>query len=153
MPRGPINPFWDKKHDEFHLDRMAFRGRVFCLCCVCPPADACVLSHKCAIDVLEARRYFNSLQQKKMEIDEEKVKFAEEAQEIFALYDMTKELSKNFSEDDSIRIFKAKLSDSVRCDECRFVLPAVEEKKTIPQAPEGSVIPLIAQQQLLGICS
>lgn len=106
--------------------------------------------HKCAIDVLEARRYFNSLQQKKMEIDEEKVKFAEEAQEIFALYDMTKELSKNFSEDDSIRIFKAKLSDSVRCDECRFVLPAVEEKKTIPQAPEGSVIPLIAQQQLLG---
>jgi diguanylate cyclase (GGDEF)-like protein len=106
--------------------------------------------HKCAIDVMETRRYFNSLQQKKREIDEEKVNFAEEAQDIFNLYDMTKEITKNFSEEDSIRIFKGKLSNSIRSEECRFVLPDAEEMKNIQETPEVSVIPLIAQQQLLG---
>ncbi len=106
--------------------------------------------HKCTIDVLEARRYFNSLQQKKREIDEEKVNFAEEAQEIFTLYDMTKELTKNFSEEDSIRIFKGKLSDSVPCEDCRFVLPEAEDMNHIRETPGVSVIPLMAQQQLLG---
>jgi len=106
--------------------------------------------HKCTIDVLEARRYFNSLQQKKREIYKEKVNFAEEAQEIFTLYDMTKELTKNFSEEDSIRIFKDKLSDSVRCEDCRFVLPEEEDMNLIRETPGVSIIPLMAQQQLLG---
>ena len=105
---------------------------------------------ECERDVLEARRYFNSLQQKKCEIDEEKVNFAEEAQEIFTLYDMTKEITRNFSEEDSIRIFKSKLSDSIHCEECRFVLPDSEDVKDVEKAGGVSVIPLTAQQQLLG---
>ena len=105
---------------------------------------------QCAAEVMDARRYFNSLQQKKCEIDEEKVNFAEEAQEIFTLYDMTKEITRNFSEEDSIRIFKSKLSDSVRCEDCRFVLPDTKDVSAAGEAQGVSVIPLAAQQQLLG---
>ncbi len=103
-----------------------------------------------AREAKDAKRLFRSLQQKKIEIDEEKVNFAEEAQEIFTLYDMTKEITKNFSEEDSVRIFKSKLSESVYCEDCQFILPDTEEVEVYAHKKGFSVVPLIAQKQILG---
>ena len=53
----------------------------------------------------------------------------EEAAQIFTLYDMTKEITQHFDEEEAFDIFKDKLSESVSFRECLLLDPSSDRMK------------------------
>lgn len=91
---------------------------------------------------------FRSFFDQKKEIGVEKNKLNEEAMEVFTLYELTRTLAKNFSETEAFNIFKTKLAENVKYEDCR-ILPA-DDKDLEELAKSYTVIELKAHKELLG---
>jgi predicted signal transduction protein with EAL and GGDEF domain len=72
-------------------------------------------------DVLGAKDVFGKIIEQKDKAQAEKTKLEREATQIFTLYDMTKEITRHFNEEDAFRIFLRKLKENVHLEDCRLV--------------------------------
>lgn len=71
------------------------------------------------------------LVEKKDFLLKKKLKLEEEASQIFTLYDITKEITKNFNREDAVRIFNKKLKEHVYYEECIFLDPLSNQYKEL----------------------
>src|SRR5580693_1643117 len=64
-------------------------------------------------DVLGAKDIFGKIIEQKDKSQAEKAKLEHEAMQIFTLYDMTKEITRNSNEGDAFNIFRRKLKENL----------------------------------------
>lgn len=71
--------------------------------------------------VEEAKRFYQNIDQQKGDIVEQRIVLEKQASEIFTLYEITREITKKTNAEEAFEIFKTKLSENVRMQECRFI--------------------------------
>ena len=70
--------------------------------------------------------------------------------QIFTLYDMTREITKNFNEVDAFRVFQTRLREKISYQECRLLEPLAEEAERYKHNSDYFVFPLTGHKKLLG---
>lgn len=83
-------------------------------------------------------------------LDLEKKRLEKDVTEIFALYDLTKEITKNFSEEDAFMTFKAKLRQSIAYEDCLLMDPREDDAGEVKDPPGYLMVDLKGQQRQLG---
>ncbi len=96
------------------------------------------VSHRCYV-----------LKAKKKELDARKVELQTEANEIFVLYELMKDITKSISQQEAFNIFKQKLKEHVRFRECRFI-PVTDNKSDIHAGKGEFVFLLRAREEQIG---
>ncbi len=87
---------------------------------------------------------------RKYDIDKEKKELEEKAVETFALYDITQEITKSFSESDAFLAFRIKLKEHIFYEECRLLDPLSDEVQVLKKNPAYLLFVLRGKQRLLG---
>jgi len=87
---------------------------------------------------------------RKYDIDKERKELEEKGAEIFALYDITKEITKSFSVNDALMAFRSKLKEHIHYEECRLLDPLSEEVQTLSDDSEYLLFVLRGKTRLLG---
>jgi diguanylate cyclase (GGDEF)-like protein len=108
------------------------------------------LEQKAAEEIAGVKKAYEGLLSRREEIVFEKKKLENQATEIFALYEMTKEITRHSNEQEALECFKNKLRENIFYEECRFLDPLSEEIKTIKSDAEYFLLPLSEKKQLLG---
>jgi len=80
-----------------------------------------------------------------------KAKLEREAMQIFTLYDMTKEITRHFNEQEAFNIFLKKLKENVFIEDCRLVHDVGEGFKGGVLPSEYAVFVLRAKEKKLGV--
>ncbi len=84
-------------------------------------------------------------------IIKEKSRLMRESDRIFALYEMTKELSKTLNETEAFSSFKNKLKENVEFEECWFVDELTEEMKVLEEREDTFTYDLKSKGRVLGV--
>jgi len=98
----------------------------------------------------EAQATHQKFLAQKQDMGGEKEKLSNEAAEVFTLYALTRELSRNFNEREAFEIFKQKLAENVRYDECRIVAASSPEVQALRPTENDYVVELRVHKELLG---
>lgn len=79
---------------------------------------------------LRAERSLQGIHSRKKYFDEQKKELIEEAQRVFTLYELTKDITQSLSDEEAFEIFKRKLSGHIQFSECRLMdtLPLPTDK-------------------------
>lgn len=93
--------------------------------------------------------YQNSLEKEESARQELKTIEAQ-SQQIFTLYDMTRAITKNFSEGDAFRIFEMNLRKNVSYQECHLLEPRTKQIDEYKNKGEYFLFTLMGQKELLG---
>ncbi len=102
-------------------------------------------------DVLGAKDVFGKIIEQKDKAQAEKAKLEREAMQIFTLYDMTKEITRHFNEQDAFNIFYRKLKENVIIEDCQLVHDIGESFKGGALPSEYSVFVLKSKEKKLGV--
>lgn len=78
------------------------------------------LEQKADEDVLRTKDTYQKIIDQKAKTVAEKNKLERDAAQIFTLYDMTKEITRHFNEEEAFNIFKRKLKENIAIDDCRM---------------------------------
>lgn len=78
------------------------------------------LEQKSDEEVLRSKDGYQLIIDQKNKILAEKGKLEREANQIFTLYEMTKDITRHFNEQEAFGIFKAKLKENVALEDCRI---------------------------------
>ena len=98
----------------------------------------------------DARNTYQTLKSKKLEYDKEKMGLQNKAMEIFTLYEITKEITKSLNENEAFEIFKSKLNEYVKFQECRFLEPDAQEVQVLRGQDEYFVFELHSKRMKIG---
>ncbi len=90
-------------------------------------------------DVLGAKQGFGKIIDQKVQAQAEKTKLEREAAQIFTLYDMTKEITRHYHEQDAFSIFLKKLRENVSFEDCQFAQSSMVNLK-VADADEETVL-------------
>ncbi len=105
------------------------------------------LEQKADEDVLRAKDSYQKIIDQKMKTLAERNKLEREAAQIFTLYEMTKDITRHFNEDEAFDIFKRKLKESIAIEDCRMV----EDMPSTDEMPQGyAAFPLKSKDKKLG---
>jgi diguanylate cyclase (GGDEF)-like protein len=80
----------------------------------------------------------------------EKKELEERFRELFTLYDMTKEITKSFKEEDAFHVFREKLKQSVVFKECQFLEPLSKDVSKAKKDEQCFVFPLKGKTTMFG---
>ena len=83
-------------------------------------------------------------------IHQARVKLEKEAERIFTLYDVAKEMTKTLKEEEAFERFKHKLSEHISFLSCRLLGPLSGELKELMQAKDYFIFPLMSKNKKLG---
>jgi len=102
-------------------------------------------------DVLGAKNVYGRIIEQKDKAQAEKARLEREATQIFTLYDMTKEITRHFNEQEAFDIFFKKLKENVSIEDCRLAHDMGEGFKggLLPSA--YAVFILKSKEQKLGV--
>ena len=104
------------------------------------------LEQKAEEDILRAKESYQQIIEQKNRILAEKASLEREAAQIFTLYEMTRELTRNFNEQEAFNVFKAKLKENLNIADCRMVEDL--ESEEVPAGYE--VFALKSKEKKLG---
>lgn len=90
------------------------------------------------------------LVREKEEIAAEKKRIDQEAADIFTLYDITKEISKKFYEQEAFEVFRSALKDNVDFEDCRLVHTEGDRRKQISHEQEYLIFAIEGRRRTLG---
>lgn len=95
------------------------------------------------------KRFENHL--KKLErVREQKKPLEREADKIFTLYDMTKEITQQLSRQEAFNVFKLKLKKTVNLRDCHFLDVDADELKNIEESAEQFIFELKSTKRKMG---
>ncbi len=97
----------------------------------------------------KTQKLYQKLIQKKEDFDIQIRRLENQATEIFALYEMTKEITKKLKGEEAFKIFKEKLKENVSFRECRLWNPQEQVKITLPRS-DIFTFALTEQDKVLG---
>ena len=101
-------------------------------------------------DVLKAKNVYQDIIEQKNRAIDEKNRLEKEATQIFTLYEMTRDINKNFDEMEAFNIFKNKVRDNVPNAECELLDVSLEKLKETRADKEYTVFPLKSKERKLG---
>jgi diguanylate cyclase (GGDEF)-like protein len=93
---------------------------------------------------------YHRVSQQKLDLFSEKKKLEERSAEIFMLYDMTREITRNFYEQDALQVFQNKLRLNIAYEECLLLGPLAENIKELQNDPRYFIFTLRGRRQVLG---
>ncbi|OGX26375.1 MAG: hypothetical protein A3D10_08110 [Omnitrophica WOR_2 bacterium RIFCSPHIGHO2_02_FULL_48_11] len=108
------------------------------------------LDDKERADVEEVKNIYQNLQEKEAGIHAEKKKIQKQTEEIFALYDITRQITQNFDAAETFEIFKNRLKERTNFVDCRLIEAQSEEIRQLKILPQYFLFPLQSKNQLLG---
>ncbi len=108
------------------------------------------MMHEADGEVLKAKEAYQLFFKRKMDIYARKKRLEEKASEIYTLYDMTKEIAKNFNEEDALKIFCSKLRENVSFEDCQLVRPGAADIKKYREDEKYFLYLLKGRRQVLG---
>lgn len=101
-------------------------------------------------DAMRAKNVYQDIIEQKSRAIAEKSRLENEAAQIFTLYEMTKDITKNFSETEAFEVFQKKLRENVRMDDCQLLDVSVEKLREIRADKEYEIFPLKSKERKLG---
>ena len=101
-------------------------------------------------EVKELDRQCQLLLDRKSVVELEKVSLENKAQEIFTLYELTKDITKSLNEEEAFAIFRDKLGKHVKFDHCEIYSPNAEELKSLERSRQNVVFPLQWKEEIFG---
>jgi len=102
-------------------------------------------------DVLGAKDVFGKIIEQKDKAQAEKTKLEHEATQIFTLYDMTREITRHFDEQEAFNIFSRKLKENVSIEDCQLVQDVGESFKGGILPSDYAVFVLKSKEKKLGL--
>lgn len=102
------------------------------------------------MDALKTKESYHKYLLQEDKVLTEKKALEEKFRELFTLYDMTKEITKSFSEEDALHIFRQKLQQNVVFEDCRLLDPLSKEINDAKKDPQYIFFPLKGKKELLG---
>ncbi len=100
--------------------------------------------------VAEIRRKHEELLLSKLDVAAERRKLEEEVTQIFTLYELTREMTKTFSEPQVLETFRHKLADNVSFKECVLLDPLAADEIQEKKDQGYMLLPLTGQRRNLG---
>lgn len=101
-------------------------------------------------DAMAAKDVYQDIIEQKNRAINEKVRLEKEASQIFTLYEMTKDINKNFDETGAFNIFKKKVMENVPAAEVELLDVSLEKLKETRADKEYSIFPLKSKERKLG---
>jgi diguanylate cyclase (GGDEF)-like protein len=101
-------------------------------------------------DAMRAKNVYQDFIEQKNRAIEEKSRLEKEAAQIFTLYEMTKDITKNFNEVEAFKVFLKKLKENIRYDDCRILDVSLEKLREIRSAKDYDIFPLKSKERTLG---
>ncbi len=106
--------------------------------------------NKFAEDMLKIKENYQNLIEKRAEIHKGREQLEEEATKIFILYEMTREIAKNFNEHDAFEVFKGKLRENIPFEECRLLDVFDQDVESLKKLPDYLVFTLQDKERTIG---
>ena len=100
--------------------------------------------------LLEIQNTYEKSIDRKKEISLRKKDLEEEAVKNFTLYELTKDITKHFSEEQAFQNFQSKLKENIQFSECQLLDPLAKELKVLQSSSDYSLFPLIAERKKIG---
>ena len=97
------------------------------------------LEQKADEDVLRAKDIYQDIIDEKIKVMKERDRLEKEAAQIFTLYEMTKEITKNFDEHQAFMTFKRKLQENISLEEC-LLIDEIKDESEFTHRYEGYVV-------------
>ena len=101
-------------------------------------------------DVVRAKYVYQDIIEQKNRAIVERSRLEKEANQIFTLFEMTKDINKNFDEMEAFNIFKRKVRENVPTADCQLMDASLEKLKETRADKEYSVFPLKSKERKLG---
>lgn len=101
-------------------------------------------------EIVKLKYVYQELTKNKGNLYFEKSQLQEKTNEVFTLYEMTKEISKNFDEKDVFNILRNKLKETIVYEECHWLNPDSDELKELKKRDDYFLFPLKGKKALLG---
>ncbi len=103
-------------------------------------------------EIRQAQKVHQDLRKRKEKVSREMMEAEREANRIFVLYEMTREITKTFSQEEAFYIFKSKLRENVVFEDCVLLAPDSKESVLPPLKPddESFVFLLNNEKEVLG---
>ena len=101
-------------------------------------------------DAMRAKNVYQDFIEQKNRALTEKSRLEKEAAQIFTLYEMTKDITKNFNEIEAFKTFLKKLKENIRFEDCRILDVSLEKLKEIRSAKDYAIFPLKSKERKLG---
>ena len=96
------------------------------------------------------QKRYQDLLRKQEEFNDTKKHLADRSAEIFTLYELTRAITKNFSEQDAFAVFKTKVAEKIKFEECLLVHPLSQDLIEYQFDKNCFVVPLQGRNKLLG---
>jgi diguanylate cyclase (GGDEF)-like protein len=106
--------------------------------------------HRADADVLQVKEAYSKIIQQKDAMSAEKKLLQDEAERIFVLYDLTREITKTFDEDEAFRSFKEALNKEIHVDDCQLVEGLSDQVMDFPSFKGYKFFPLKSKRVVLG---
>lgn len=106
--------------------------------------------HRADEDVMRVKDSYLKIIQRKDDLAAEKTRLQEEADRIFVLYELTREITKTFDEEDAFLAFKDALNKQVFVDDCQLVEGLPEDITDFPSFKGYKFFPLKSKRVVLG---
>lgn len=101
-------------------------------------------------DVMRAKDVYQGIIEQKSRAIAEKSRLEKEAAQIFTLYEMTKDINKNFDEMEAFNVFKRKVIENVPGAQCQLMDVSLEKLKETRADKEYSIFPLKSKERKMG---
>ncbi len=101
-------------------------------------------------DVLRVKEAYSTIILQKDELAAERKRLQDEADRIFALYELTRDFTKTFEEPDAFQAFKDALSRQVIFEDCQMVEGFPKDMEDFPSFKGYKFFPLKSQRIILG---
>lgn len=105
---------------------------------------------QCDKSLAEMEASYQELLKVQEDIIAEKLKLEKDLEQIFTLYEMTKEIIKKFNEEEAFQIFVSKLRSNASFQDCQLVGVASLEEKEAQNDASRFVFPLKSKREKLG---
>lgn len=101
-------------------------------------------------DVMRTKEVYQDIIEQKNRAVIEKSRLEKEANQIFTLYEMTKDINKNFDAQEAFRVFQDKVRENVPTAQCRLIDISLEKLKETRADKEYAIFPLKSKEQKIG---
>jgi diguanylate cyclase (GGDEF)-like protein len=101
-------------------------------------------------ELIETENKFEEILQNKESLRKQVQLLDREANQIFVLYELTKEINKNFNEEEAFKTFKNKLAENVSFEDCLLIKPDSTQLKDLEADKSYAIFPLKERRQILG---
>ena len=108
------------------------------------------LEQRAEEDILKSKQSFQNIIEQKDKAYAEKSALEKEANQIFTLYEMTKDISRHFNEQEAFDIFRQRLKENVPVQDCQMVADLGDDppQKVVPS--DCSTFTLKSKEETLG---